>query len=196
MVIADSVRDPVGANGQGDKSGDITNIEIRKSSEVEQEVSESTGLQRRPIYPHSDGYKDAGKDGDDRRFGKSFVKERPLRHTGGMRFVPQIVPVTRKKDATIVDFCFGFQGKYHRYQTRENATHEEVEIIGRDYFGGNVALIDFPTPLQDKFKAMYFQDPDNAAWTRCDRTDMADEEWILTGQEFSDLEITKIVEER
>jgi hypothetical protein len=43
---------------------------------------------------------------------------------------------------------------------------------------------------------MYFKDRDNAVWTKCDRTDSADEEWVLFGQELSDADIVRIMEDR
>jgi hypothetical protein len=78
-------------------------------------------------------------------------------------------------------------------------TQEEVEIMARDEFKGNVGLIAFSSPIGGcsyKFKAMYCPDRENAAWVRCARTDSNNEDWALLGQELSDKEITKITEDR
>jgi hypothetical protein len=89
VMIADSVRDieAVVAHGEGDKHAledqDMTNIELREASEVEQDVPELTGLSKGPYPPHPDGSKDVDKDGDDHKFGKSWTIERPIRPTGG-----------------------------------------------------------------------------------------------------------------
>jgi hypothetical protein len=62
-----------------------------------------------------------------------------------------------------------------------------------------VGLIEFTHPEQDviyRFNAMYCRDRDNAACIRCDRIDTAGEEWVLFGRELTEMEITKIMEER
>jgi hypothetical protein len=43
---------------------------------------------------------------------------------------------------------------------------------------------------------MYCRDRDNATWIACKRSDTADEEWVLFGDELSDGDITKIMEDQ
>jgi hypothetical protein len=180
----------------------MTNIEPRKASELGQEVRSESGLPREPLHPHPDGHKVDGPDGEDHKYGKSYSRfERPVvsRQIGELHMVQQITPAPRIRDDSMVEVYFGFRGKYERVLIPENATQEEVERQAQMRYQGCVGLIDLPLPSEDisyKFKAMYCRDRENAAWIRCDRTDTVDEEWILFGQEISDLETTKVMEER
>jgi hypothetical protein len=82
---------------------------------------------------------------------------------------------------------------------RSDLTQEEAEQLGGAQFDGNVGLIEFRPPTRDltyRFKAMYCKNRENAGWTKCDRTDSGDEEWVLFGQELSDADITRIMEDR
>jgi hypothetical protein len=116
-----------------------------------------------------------------------------------VRFVHQYAPKSVPKDPDTVEVYFGLKGKYERVEIRSDATQEEIEMHGCDFYNGNVVLIECPPPMTDvsyKFKTMFCHDRENAASVKCDRTDTVDEEWILLGQELSDVEITRILEDR
>jgi hypothetical protein len=57
---------------------------------------------------------------------------------------------------------FDFQGQYFPFQISASATQEDVEVTGRDYFKGNVALIELPVPsLEVSYR-------NNSVWTKRD----------------------------
>jgi hypothetical protein len=88
---------------------------------------------------------------------------------------------------------------YARVNVRSDATQGEIEKMGSNHFEGNLCLTEFRPPtdgLNYRFKAMYCHDRDNASWLVCKRSDSADEESVLFGQELSDDEITRIMEDR
>jgi hypothetical protein len=71
--------------------------------------------------------------------------------------------------------------------------------MGSKLFNGNFCLIDFRPPVPGihyRFKAMFCRDRENSAWLDCQRSDTAEEEWVLFGQELSDNEIIRIMEQR
>jgi hypothetical protein len=77
----------------------MTNIELRNASEWEQGVRKETGTPRKPLHPHPDGYKEAGDDGKDHKFGKSYKKKErviPCKQAGNLCLVQQIVPSVRE----------------------------------------------------------------------------------------------------
>jgi hypothetical protein len=98
-----------------------------------------------------------------------------------------------------VEVCVGFQGQYTKHKVPSNAAQEEIERLGCHEYQGNVALVDFRPQAEDflyRFKAMYCQDRESAVWTKCGRTDSADEKWVLFGQELSDSDIILVMEAR
>jgi hypothetical protein len=172
-------------------------------AEIEQEVRELTGNEFKAVDPHPDGYKKNGDDGRDHEFGKSTFGPSPKKEKlapGGVSYIktlPLSPPVD--DDVEIVEVYFGFKGTYVHKKVASNLSQAEIERLGCEEFQGTVGLIEFRPPSKDltyRFKAMYCRDRDDAAWTKCDRTDSADEEWVLLGQELSDAEITRIMEER
>jgi hypothetical protein len=60
MEVVDSIRDLEVPN-EGDswayEDGQLTNIEVRRQSEIEQAVCDQTGLKRCALHPHPDGWK-------------------------------------------------------------------------------------------------------------------------------------------
>jgi hypothetical protein len=105
----------------------------------------------------------------------------------------------REDDVEEVSVYFAFCGNYVPFILRSDATQEEVEILGSNHFKGNLGLIDFKPPVSGthyRIKAMCCRDRDNAAWIDCRRSDSADEEWVLFGQELTDDEIVRVMEDR
>jgi hypothetical protein len=69
----------MGENGTvmiGD-SGEISPIELRQMSELEQAVRDQTGPPAKTIAAHPDGYKESGPDGNEHRLSVAAIK-RPL----------------------------------------------------------------------------------------------------------------------
>jgi hypothetical protein len=202
--VVDSIRDlevPSEGDALAYEDGQSTNIEVRKQSEIEQEVCIHTGLKRRALHPHPDGWKQDGDDGKEDIFGKVYTRVRKTKpETGGVKYVrtlPPPRPIT--DDVEEVEVYFAFKGNYTSKVVRADLTQEQAERMGGVEFDGNVGLIEFNSPKTDltyRFKAMYCQNRETAVWTRCDRTDSGDEECVLFGQELSDADITRIMEDR
>jgi hypothetical protein len=207
MDVVDSIRD-VEAIECGEtgptvvrEEAEMSLIELRKASEIEQNVREFTGIAEKPLFPHPDGLKKDGDDGKSDAFGRAYTKVRktkpnpaPVSH---IRTVPLRTPV--EKNVEEIEVYFAFCGKYVPFIIRSDITQQQVEMLGSDYFKGNLGLIDFRPPqagLHYRFKAMFCQDRENAAWIDCKRSDTADEEWVLFGQELSDNDIVRIMEIR
>jgi hypothetical protein len=152
--------------------GAISLIGLRKMSEVEQSVRDKTGIPFQKVAPHPEDFKKDGSDGRDHVFGKSTVRAKPNKKkpTGGVKYIKTVPLAKRDDDVEQIDVFFGFKGNY---------------IAKR-----------VPSDLTYRFKSMFCRDREDAVWTKCDRTDSADEEWVLFGQELSDADITRIMEDR
>jgi hypothetical protein len=77
MEVVDSIRDvdvSMDVEALAYEDGQMTNIELRKQSEIEQAVCESTGIERRALHPHPDGWKQDGDDGKEDIFGKAYTR--------------------------------------------------------------------------------------------------------------------------
>jgi hypothetical protein len=207
MEVVDSIRDvEVIETGEAGpliarEETEMSLIEPRKASEIEQEVRDHTGIPERPLSPHPDGLRKDGDDGKSDAFGKAYTKVRRTKPSPApvsyIRTVPLRTPPT--KDVEEIEVYFAFCGNYVPFILRSDVTQQQVEILGSDYFKGNLCLIDFRPPqagLHYRFKAMFCQDRDNTAWLVCKRNDTADEEWVLFGQELSDMDIVRIMEQR
>jgi hypothetical protein len=166
------------------EDGEITSVELRRKSEIDQKTKELIGLPAKPLHPHPDGYKEDGADGKDHKFGEAYVRQGPKEKPkpGGVRYI-KTLPMAKVDEAVEqVDVCFGFKGNYIRTRVPSDLTHEDAERLGCAEFNGDVGLIEFRPPTKDltyRSKAMYCKDRDNAVWTKCGRTDTSDEEWIL-----------------
>jgi hypothetical protein len=133
----------------------LMTVTSRTASEAEQAMREQTGLPRRKLHRRPDGHKDAGKDGEDHNFGRSWSKAELMEkrridpnHTP-VTFVSQInIPKPTPKAPEMVEVYFGFKGRYDLVQVREDATQEEIEMQGQSFYNGNVALIDWPRSRQ------------------------------------------------
>jgi hypothetical protein len=155
-------------------------------SEVEQSVRDETGIPFQKVEPHPDGFKKGGSDGRDHVFGKSTVRAKPKKKkpTGGVKYINTVPLAKRDDDVEQIDVFFGFKGSYIAKRVPSDLTHEEAERLGCEEFQGVVGLIDFRPPTKDltyRFKSMFCRDREDAVWTKCDRTDSADEEWVLFG---------------
>jgi hypothetical protein len=58
------------------EEGVMTNVEVRRASEIEQEVADKTGFQRKKFHLHLDEYKQDRADGKDDQFGRAYTKAR------------------------------------------------------------------------------------------------------------------------
>jgi hypothetical protein len=115
-----------------------------------------------------------------------------------IRTVPVRTP-PEDRDVEEIEVHFAFCGNYVPFILRSDVSQEQTEVLGSDYFKGNLGLIDFRPPrpgLHYRFKAMFCKDRESAAWLDCKRSDTADGEWVLFGQELSDPEIVTIMEQR
>jgi hypothetical protein len=175
-------------------------IELRKASELEQEVCELTGNPRKSLIRHPDGLKQDGDDGREDIFGKAYTKVRKtVPNSGKLNYIRTEPLPPAPIDAAEVEVYFAFRGNYSRVTVSSDVSQEDVERMGCNHFQSNVCLTDFhaPTPgTNDRFKAMYCRDRDNASWIVCKRSDTADEEWVLFGQELTDEEIVRVMEDR
>jgi hypothetical protein len=133
-------------------------------------------------------------------FGKIYTKVRKTKPSPApvsyIRTVPLRPPPA--DDVEEVEVYFAFRGNYVPFVLRSDVTQEEVEILGSNHFQGNLCLIDFRPPVAGtnyRFTAMFCRDRENAAWIVCKRSDTADEEWVLFGQELTDDEIVRIMEQ-
>jgi hypothetical protein len=152
---------------------------------IQQEVCIHTGLPRKALHPHPDGWKQDGDDGKENIFGRAYTRVRETKptDTGGLKYI-RTLPIQRPitDDVGEVEVYFAFKGNYIRTTVRSGLTQEEAEQLGGVQFEGNVGLIEFHPPKTDltyRFKAMFCQNRENAVWTKCDRTDSGDEEWVL-----------------
>jgi hypothetical protein len=207
MDVVDSIQDvePLEIGEQGPliarEVSEITAYEIHKASIIEQQVREKTGLRAKPITPNPDGLKRQGKDDKDDVFGKAYTRVRktkpgpaPVSYTRTMKLR---TPEERSVDE--VEVFFASCGNYTPFIVRTDATQEQIETLSCEFYQGNFGLIDFRPPVPGihyRFKAMFCQDRDNAAWLACQREDTADEEWVLFGQELSDNDIIRVMEQR
>jgi hypothetical protein len=207
MEIVDSIRDvdvvEVPEEGKEiivQEESAMSAIEVRRASEIEQNVREQTGLKPRALARHPDGLKQDGDDGKDHIFGKAYTRVRKTKPApGGVTYTRPLPREPLPEDVTEVEVYFGYRGQYIKTTIRSDLTHEDAERQGMATFDGNVCLTDFHPPSQDttyRFKATYCRDRDNATWINFKRSDTADEEWVLFGDELSDGDITKIMEDR
>jgi hypothetical protein len=117
----------------------------------------------------------------------SYIKTLPLRTPEPDREVEEI------------EVYFAFCGNYVPFIVKSNVTQQDIETLGSDYFRGNLGLIEFRPPQPGthyRLKAMFCRDRENAAWMDCKRSDSADEELVLFGQELSDSDIIRLMEQR
>jgi hypothetical protein len=207
MEVVDSIQDTeVIETGESGpmvvrEVAEITGIELHRASEIEQEVGHRTGISEMPVPPHSDRLKKDGKDGRDDAFGRSYTRVRKTKPNPAPVSYIKTIPLRtpEERDVEEVEVHFACCGNYVPFIVRSDATQEEIGTLGSDYFKGNFCLIDFRPPqagLHYRFKAMFCKDRENAAWLDCHRGDTADEEWVLFGQELSDNDIIRIMEQR
>jgi hypothetical protein len=90
-------------------SGEISPIELRQMSELEQAVKEQTGLPTRPVTAHPDGHKKSGPDGKEEKFGPAEI----ARQVRKQELAPRPVPAkTRAPRTGDVEVCMGFDGNW------------------------------------------------------------------------------------
>jgi hypothetical protein len=183
------------------ETSEVTAYEVHKASIYEQEGREHTGIKAKPITRNPDGLKKDGKDDREDVFGKSYTRIRKTKPSpapvGYIRTMPLRTP--EERDVEEVQVHFASCGNYTPFIVRSDATQEQIETLGSDFYKGNFGLIDFRPPVAGihyRFKAMFCRDRENAAWMACNREDTADEEWVLFGQELTDSEIIQIMEQR
>jgi hypothetical protein len=180
---------------------ELTGYEVYKASEIEQEVREKTGNPAMPIQPHPDGHKKDGKDGRDDAFGRSYTKVRKTKPGPAPVSYIKTIPLRVIDDPNVeqVEVYFASCGNYIPQTVSSNITQQEIETMACNLFNGNFGLIDFRPPapgIHYCFKAMFCRERENAAWLDCQRGDTAEEEWVLFGQELSDNDIIRIMEQR
>jgi hypothetical protein len=131
MEVCDSICD-VEPAAEGEPlamdDGALTNVEIRRASELEQAARSVTCLPERKLHPHSDGYKQDGDDGKDHLFGKAYThvrKEKPA--PGGVKYIPTRPLPKPVLDAKEVEVYFGFRETYTKHKVPDNVTQEEIE---------------------------------------------------------------------
>jgi hypothetical protein len=157
MDVVDSIRDveSIEIRETGPKivreEAELAAIELHKASEIEQEVREHTGIKENPLPPHPDGHKKDGKDGRDDAFGKSYTRVRKTKPSQApvsyIRTMPLRTP--EERDVEEIEVYFACCGYYVPFLVRSDASQQEIETLGSDYFKGNFCLIDFSPRFQD-----------------------------------------------
>jgi hypothetical protein len=113
----------------------MTNVELRRGSELEQDARKVTGLPEKRLHPYPNGYRDEPPDGQDDNFGKSYSQRddvTPKKKTprGGISYVTTIPVVTHPvDDGEEVEVCLGSQGHYIPLAVNTNASQDEIEIL-------------------------------------------------------------------
>jgi hypothetical protein len=187
MEVIDSIRDTEVCEDKAEinrEDGGVTPIEIRKASEIEQDVRDRTDQPVRALFPHPFGLKQDGEDGKSDRFGRAYTRVRKEKPSGSVRYIRTLPVRPLPEDVEEVEVYFAYRGQYSKVKVPSNLTQKEAEQIGGAHFEGNVCLFEFRPPTMDltyRFKAMFCRNREEAARICCDRKDSADEEWVLFG---------------
>jgi hypothetical protein len=172
----------IGQNGLvviGD-TGEISPIEMRQMSELEQAMREETGLPLKPIMAHPYGHRRNGNDVHDDKFGKSVIVRR-LR-TPATAPQPAIKTVRIPKEGD-VEVYLGLDGLWKPVRIPRYANQFEIETLAWQEFEQEVALRECPEPESRRnyyLRVVCCENRDNAVWIRCVHKDeVKDEEAII-----------------
>jgi hypothetical protein len=131
MQVYDSIRD-VKVIKEGEvlviEDGVLTNVEFGRGSEIEQEAREATGLPRRALHAHPDGYKQDGDDEKDHMFGKVYPRvheEKPK--PGGVSHIRPLPKKPVEEDAEEADVHFAFKRNHVKSRVSSNLTQAKIE---------------------------------------------------------------------